>query len=161
MDIRNWPMDRIMQLPDSAFGQKFPICVSSLGIELAPAWDISELGMPEVCVLWSLTLQSWSNSTNLMYYRLALGDQLPTAAAQVDILDPLIPGMGAQGGAPRRVVIHTSPMAITVPMRKLIPAMGRRIVLEVVSEAFKLVWVNVIAVVSSVPKEVPDCLLSV
>ena len=52
MDIRNWPMNRIMQLPDCCFSRRWPVGVSWLGEAVSVGYDISEAGLPERCVIW-------------------------------------------------------------------------------------------------------------
>ncbi|GAH72945.1 unnamed protein product, partial [marine sediment metagenome] len=56
MDVRNWPADRIMQLPDHCFGRRWLVSVIGARSEIGPAFDISEAGLPEWTVIWNLTL---------------------------------------------------------------------------------------------------------
>ncbi len=105
MDIRNWPLDGIMQLPDSCFGRRY---IVSCCIEVAATlkgYDISEVAFPEVGVIWDV--QWWPDSEFPVSggIRLALGDQLPTTTAEMTRLDQLIQGLGAWELGTRRIVI--------------------------------------------------------
>ncbi|GAH58066.1 unnamed protein product, partial [marine sediment metagenome] len=94
MDIRNWPMDRIMQLPDECFGRRFLVSCSLAYADAGSTFDISEIALPEACVLWSLNVAWYNEDTATHYIRLALGDQLPATVAMMDALEPLISGLG-------------------------------------------------------------------
>lgn len=160
MDIRNWPIDRIMQLPDSCFGRRFSVCVNVDTTGSAVAWDISEIAFPEMCVLWEVAISAnnYNFAPQLDNVRIALGDQLPTAAAMMNALEPLTPGLGAQGPEPRNIGAILG--SFIFHMRIPISAQGRRLVLEVTPSAEQDVKVSVVCQVSSIPKEVPDWLRS-
>lgn len=160
MDIRNWPLDRIMQLPDCCFGRKFLVCLSALSKNSVAAFDISEVGLPERCVLWELSFWVDGNISGNDWFRLALGDQLPTTAAQVDALEPLIFGLGRQGAEPKRLLIRREQSLIRFTLRMPIAAIGRRPVLHYFTTVSIDSFLYVVLLVSSIPKEVPDWLIS-
>lgn len=160
MDIRKWPLDRIMQLPDCCFGQRYAVSCYQVSLGPAPDWDISEVALPEKCVLWELIFYSVYAGLPAMWFRLALGDQLPTGTGQMDGLSPLIMGLGMQGPAPRRILFSLSGSAVRMKMRKLIETSGRRLVLEVACGGPGSTSIQVCIVVSSIPTEVPDWLCS-
>ncbi|MBA7674184.1 hypothetical protein ES703_82391 [subsurface metagenome] len=160
MNIRNWPMDRIMQLPDCCFGRRWPMSLYVAGVSDTPGYDITELALPEMAVFWSLVWWVAYSDGVVSYMRLALGDSLPTAAAQMTALEPLFPGMGVTGAEPRNILIGSASRGARLTMRMPVRAAGRRPVLEVVSGEAKSCVLHVILEVSSAPTEVPDCLLS-
>ena len=153
-------MDRIMQLPDCCFGRRFPVFVELGVVGAGPAWDISEIGLPEACVFWNLTVQSITSSSVAGFWRLALGDQLPVNVAMMDGFEPAFNGMGLQGREPRFNRVLVDAMYLAIPMRKIVAASGRRLVLEVTGEILKSTIVRVSVTVSSMPTEVPDWLCS-
>ena len=161
MNIRNWPLDRIMQLPDSCFGRRFSVCAHVSTDDSTVAWDISEIAFPETFVLWEVAIsQHYFGFTEFFdSLRLALGDQLPTAAAMMNALEPLIPGFGAQGPEPRYFM--ALPDYFAFHMRNPISAKGRRLVLEATPLPEVNIDVQVVCEVSSMPTEVPDWLCSV
>lgn len=160
MDIRNWPMDQVMQLPDSAFGRRWAIGVSCQKEEVGTCYDISEAGLPERCVIWQLYIIATSTAFATYSFSLALGDVLPVNDAQFDANEYLFRDIG-QHVLPRRELI-TGVMcpAIDLRMRKLVETGGRRLIGRFVFTTEVLAYLHVFLVVSSVPKEVPDWLVS-
>lgn len=160
MDIRNWPMEKIMQLPDCIFGQRY---IVSCNVEVdgeASSWDISEIAFPDICVFWTLGIYWYYHKGHVDYIRLALGDQLPTTQAMMSELEPLINGYGMQGPGPREIHSYLNSSQEIVHMKKLISAQGKRMIIEGHSTGTGAVKVRAYVEVSSIPKEVPDWLAS-
>ena len=111
-------------------------------------------------MLWQLNIHCWSSGSADNRIRLAIGDQQPTSEAQMSLLQPLINGLGSQGSGPRRIKLLGSGVNMRVDMRTVIASRGRGLILEVYSVAEQIIGVHVITVVSSIPKEVPDWLIS-
>lgn len=160
MDIRDWPLDRIMQLPDCCLSRRFLISCYVTRSSAGTDWDISEIALPEKFVLWEINLNVQTDVSKLVLSRIALGDQLPAAAATVDALEPLIYGFGATGAEPRTIGTYGPAALRFVGLRQPISAMGRRLVLEVSVGADTTAYVYLGIVISSIPKEVPDWLIS-
>ncbi len=160
IDIQHWPLDRIMQLPDHCFGRRFPVCLCPSSSSDVPGWDISEIALPETCVIWDLVMWVELVTVALTSFRLALGDQLPTTTAQMDALDPLFPGLGHQGAEPRQVLFGAANVPIVSMLRLPVRSGGRRPVAEVIVAGPDPGYLDVILVVSSIPTEVPDWLIS-
>ena len=160
MRIDNWGVGRKMQLPDECFGRRFLVSCSVEGADAQPAWDISELAFPEETVIWELQVYSCSAGADVASLRLALGDQLPTTAAMMTALEPLMPGLGLHGPDPRDIRPACDGEMGWNKLRMPIAAGGRRLVLEVTGAVGKSPVVTVGVVVSSVPKEVPEWLSS-
>lgn len=160
MNIRNWPMNRIMQLPDYCFGRRFIVSAAPAAPAGGAGWDISEIALPERFVIWEFFCW-WINIEALfLSWRLALGDILPTTIAEMDALQPLFPGLGVQGAEPRAL----SPLPYRIFMRwqirQSVVAAGRRLVAELTSVPSKQGRIQVAIVVSSIPTEVPEWLIS-
>ena len=160
MDIRKWGLDRIMQLPDGCFGRRWPIIFSGTIVSGAKGYFISELALPERSVIWQLFfwcpaiggLETFNLSIFAAY---AIGDQLPSAAIW-PTLEPLFQGVD-------RVIIPTGAFyAFTGVLNMKVPVMtsGRRICLRVQNSSTISLLCCSGLVISSVPNEVPDCLLS-
>lgn len=161
MDIRNWPMNQIMQLPDHCFGRRWPIGVNAYSSATTEGWDISEVALPEQCVIWELSGWIGYSLQQIETFRLALGDQLPTTTAEMDRLEPLFNGLGRTEAGPRRIEAGRLTTFFIMNLRMPVMSSGRRLVLEVVSSGTGVGRLQVAVVVSSIPREVPDCLLSV
>jgi len=160
MNISQWPMSRIMQLPDFCFGRRWQVSCSAKGVVVGPNWDIAEIAFPEHIVLWELNLYSVGSVTTAKTFRLALGDQLPTSGAMMDALEPFLPGLGITGPEPRLIMpLHYG--SLTGPMlRTNIHTAGQRLVLEVSADVTASDALVVIVIVSSLPTEAPDWLVS-
>ncbi len=84
MDIRNWPLDRIMQLPDHCFGRRWPITLLTPVVQTVTYYDISEMALPEKCVIWELVFYGYGVlGGELTGWSFALGDVLPTTADKI------------------------------------------------------------------------------
>lgn len=160
MNIRDWPMDKIMQLPDCCFGRRWPILVALHNIASETSWDISELALPEVAIIYELAILATGEAGKFSTIRFALGDQLPTTTAMMDVLEPLFSGFGLQGAEPRFLQVQTQLAFVISRLRMPIYARGRRLILEHRTGIGAIVNCNVGVVVSSMPTEVPDWLLS-
>jgi len=159
MNISQWPISKIMQLPDHCFGRRHLVSVTKLHIGASAGWDISELALPEIMVIWELILSSDGGENGLVLMRLALGDQLPTSVAQMTALEPLFNGFGLQGLGPR-TIRFTGRRDYTIRnLRMPVRTSGRRLVLENIPPPAETYMCSAGIVISSIPKEIPDCLL--
>ena len=161
MDIRNWPMDRIMQLPDNAFGQRWIVSVAARGKVVGANYDISEMALPERCVVWTVFFLASVSSGMVNDITLSMGDKLPASDAEFDVLEPLMRDLGYYDGTRRYIELYSRTSVVVLPMRKLIHSVGRRLVGRLTFEALSTTPTYAGLVVSSIPTEVPDCLLSV
>lgn len=160
MNISSWPMGRIMQLPEHCFGRKFIVSLTVYSISTAPAWDIAEIALPERCVIWGLTSVLKYNQYQVDSFRLAMGHTLPATVAEMNELEPLINGLGMQGAGPR-AMIHSQHTAYNIQhMKQLIESGGRKAVMELTALLETEATMTVAMVVSSIPTEVPDWLIS-
>jgi len=161
MNIQNWGIGRIMELPDWCFGRRFMV---SCALDLAAAtraWDISEVALPEWCVIWELFIVGTGDFGKEISVRIALGDQLPAVVAVFDALDPLFMGLGVQGAEPRYLNVNGVRELSMRRLRMPVAANGRRLVIEGLTPEAKTGSLFVAIIVSGVPKEVPDWLVSV
>lgn len=161
MDIRNWAVDDILALPDHAFGRRFPVWCMAVGASGGYTWDIAEVPFPDRCVLWGFGWWVHGLADNTCRIRLGLGDQVPTSLAQMNALDPFRMGIGLTGGEPRVIWAGQSPQFTWFPMRDVFEPQGKRLVLEVDADETYDVRVGVGAVVSTLPRRIPDWLISV
>lgn len=160
MDIRNWPMDMILQLPDHFLSRRYSVFVALDLPEETTAWDISELALPDRAIIHEFGVLGNGFFGKDALVRLALGDQLPTAVGTMSGLEPLFAGLGFQGPEPRTFRVMTGAGLYLRRLRMFVPAQGRRLVLEAVTGAGITMSVMACVVVSSIPTEIPDCLLS-
>lgn len=163
MDIRNWPLERIMQLPDHFFGRRFMFQMYVNVTVGKEAWDISELALPDRCVLWEMSWGVIAASVTLFdAVRFALGDKVPASAAEFDALEQLLPLAGTRPAARPgfRFFDRYNQVSVT-SLRMPISAQGRKVIMEVYDETGTTLPVVAHLVFSSIPTEIPDCLLAV
>jgi len=156
MDIRRWPLDKIMQLPDCCFGRRWPIYFGGETVSSAAAYHISEIGLPERCVLWDIFFDSIGYPTETEIgtppeISIALGDQLPATAAEFNVLESLISESDAL-----RDGCHILVKSMKLSLRKLVFTSGRRIVIRMRGSDMTSGFWSLGLVFSSVPNEVPD-----
>ena len=160
MDIRDWPLSQIMQLPDNCFGRRWAIIFTQACEGITIYRWISETALPNRCVLWEL----WINGESIITAGpdldfpifLKLGDQEPTTDAIVTGMAELLPDSDEQTDNNRvyRPNLHL------VNLRLPIDAQGRRVVVRVNCLEDRAMQLVIALVFSSIPTEVPDCLLS-
>jgi len=161
IDISRWPLGKIMQLPDHAFGTKFPIHTNTRGENGNYAWDISEVAMPDMIMIWFLE-QRWYYATSVYpILRIAWGDQMPTTHAEFMELETVFNGLGYPGPEPRARGGHFQGPGSYIPMRKPVEVNGRRLVQESYAEGEKKGWCETTLIVSHIPKAVGEWILLV
>ncbi len=160
MDIRNWSIDDIMKLPDNCFGRRWFVGLTAVLESADAAFDISEMALPEKCVIWSVNLHPTTAIGSLNSIGLALGDHLPVTEPEFAAFDLLFPDwMDDISGRGHLLSPYLSPLSFG-RIRKFIPSAGRRIVLRGIRVEGTGLRVAAQLVVSSVPTEAPDWLIS-
>jgi hypothetical protein len=156
VNIENWKIDRIMQLPDCCFGRKFPIFVTT-GIATT-AWvvDISEVGFPDPCVIWQVVVGTSSVGPLDVSLRLGLGQSLPANDNVFSTIEPFLHGMGVQGIEPRTWHACYIPGILCIDLKIAMNTGGKKLCMCSVASAAVQYRVNVVVIVSSIPKEIPD-----
>lgn len=155
MDTSKWSIPQLMQLPDEYFGRRFPIFLQGEKSGEGSLWDIAEIALPDICILWHVNILCQRLVTSNDYFRLALGDQLPTTTAMMDALEPLLPGFGEQGAEPRHIILPFYGQTFDFPCRVPLATSGRRPILEVTEAAANKIRVTVVLVVSSLRVSLP------
>jgi len=153
-------MNRIMQLPDCCFGRRWPVIFSFRKTTVGVDYFISEIGLPDKCVLWELFIKATSTTVYVTAFdilvSLALGDNLPTTDAEFIALENMFPEADEFTAGVRliRGYLHLT------RLRKPYTAQGRRSVLRTETLVEQPNNFVVGLIFSSIPTEVPDCLLS-
>lgn len=161
MDISQWPLGQIMQLPDHVFGRRWLIYCSARPSGGTAGYDISEIPFPEICVIWELLIDCTIEATTRLVFKIALGDQPIAAAGLIEQLEPLFPGLGEQGPEPREIHYKGNKIIRWNKLRMPVRTAGRRMVVEFTNTSEAAASGAVGVIVSSIPKDIPDCLISV
>ncbi len=160
MDIRNWPVDRIMQLPDWCFGRRWPVGLQFTTPDANPVFDICEAALPEVCILWEVSLFVSGLPGITVGFTLALGDQLPADDAAFNVCELLFPGVESPEGIRGEIEKLTDSGPPAFQIRQPVATAGRRIVGRAIRILGEALAAQAVIIVSSVPTEVPDWLIS-
>lgn len=156
MDISNWPMENILQLPDSAFGMRYVVSIFRHSAVAGTSYDMSELSLPDRGVIFGFNFSSWTRDINTLTFRLGLGSQLPTSTDEFDKLDPLIPGFGRHGSDPRTFISQT-PFDVELSRVKMpVHSARQKLIVETTIVGFAAHFLLVSVIVASIPKEIPD-----
>lgn len=149
-----------MQLPDWCFGRRWVVSCELGATAGTTVWDISEVALPDAGVIWQLSLNIIYSMDPTNTIRLALGDILPTTTVIMDELEPLVHGIGVQGAEPRQKHVHAYGKGFDIRMRTPRTFQSKKMVMEATAVAGELNYAQAIMVVSSIPLEVPDWLIS-
>lgn len=161
MDLKNWSFDQLMMLPDCCFGTRWPIGVAVVGAVVSPKFDIAEMPLPERCIIWELAALYHEETLLKAQFELRLGDTLPLTWAAFQEYELLFKGVRTLA-APGGPIYIVSTMSVNWQNFKLpVAAAGRRLVIGVDAGQAVNNTVQAVVTVSSIPREVPDCLLSV
>lgn len=160
MDIRNWSLDRILQLPDWCFGRRWPIVFAGELSLIADVINISEFALPDKCVLWELDYTmslSSAESGALAFVAISLGDHLPANRAEFNRFEPVFGNQGFLNAGTWSLcfgrVHHWR-------MRLPLAPQGRRFVVYLEEMPGATFYYTLSLLVSSIPTEVPDWLVS-
>ena len=160
MRIDNWPLDRIMRLPDWCFGRRYWTGLYTGGAVGAINYAIAEEELPDKFVVWGLMI-ACRTPVAIMAIRLTirLGDVQPTDIAHAQTFERLFKGISSQGIA---YEFYPNPNGIVwVPAeRQLVESKGRRLALVSFGDEANTYEMTVGVLISALPKEVPDWLSS-
>ncbi len=160
MDISSWPLGKIMQLPDCCFGQRWPVSATQNTLGIAIRYGISMQALPEQCVIWELVYQITGTTDAIAYFDLRLSDVAPPDNFSWMAMERLIPGIGQITPEGENTPVAKSGGNYRLTMKKPVQTSGQRICgrFEFIVATPAIATATVI--VSSVPKEVPDCVVS-
>ncbi len=158
MDIRNWPMDMIMQLPDSAFGRRWPIGLGFTMTGDGAVFDISDISLPDRMIIWGLSFAQHGGSTATNHLSLALGDVLPTSDAEFNLLELLFSSVKASDGEIGQFEAVTVNNNVVPLIRQPVNTNARRLVGRSIRHVGASLGIAVVLIVSSIPNEVSSWL---
>ena len=156
MDISNWSMAQIMELPDHLFGRRYMVGCAVYGESMGDAFDISMFGLPERAVIWELRVRLVVLSARMVTLRMALGDQLPANEAEFNALPQLFSDIGYREDGVRVIRVSNLSSMIVTQLRYGIETAGRRLVIAGAFDALADHWLFVDLVVSSIPRSLPE-----
>ena len=156
MDISKWPIEKVMQLPDSAFGTRFVLSFSQTVPGFIFKWGLSELSFPDRAVIYSLAIIVQSPVDRDVGVRISLGLELPRTIEQFDTLPSLLPNFGIVSGGRLTIPFITAANYRLDFLRQPVLAQGKKLAVELSSPSSGTSLVSVFVVVAAIPDEVPD-----
>ena len=160
MNIENWPIGRICQLPDYVFGRRWPIALANQVINVTPTWDITEAGLPDRTMIWEMVLIGPGSTLAMCQVHLRIGEIIPATLPEFMLLRPLFRECVDQAGVPSSFVLAAGMGTAARRLRQPVNMQGQKIVAYFTTASEVTLWLQVILVISAVPKEVPDWILS-
>lgn len=160
MDIRKWPMSRIMQLPDCAFGRRWPIGIKRTIPGNQTQYHIIRQDLPDKLLLWAfnVNVKTATNTGGIV-----VGVRLASSAAATDeefqrgerifkAIEPESLNYDTRVGS-------GSALAWT-NLKMIIETANQQISLRLQEQDNISTRVTVVFTVSTIPKEVPDWMCS-
>lgn len=160
MRIDNWPMDRIMRLPDWCFGRRWAVGVTTYAEGIGIQFDISEASLPDKFVIWELAIQSVGITLNEMQVSLAIGENLPANDAEFVVLKQIFNDIGDSVPPTRNIFLGANYLFHLNQLRQPVEAGGGKLVGRFNCPIAQEVITQVFVVISSLPREVEDWLIS-
>lgn len=160
MRIDNWPMDRIMRLPDWCFGRRWFVGTYQGSVNGTVHYNISAEQLPDKFVVWGAFMSCMSPSmlqALRMTMRLAL--QAPVSVETTRVMDRVFKDISE----PNIVYEFACPQNGCFWLkaeRTLIESAGRRLVVVTNGDAAIAYEATAAIQISALPKEVPDWLFS-
>ncbi len=160
MDIRDWSLDKIMQLPDCAFGRRWPMVVCRAILAAAEEFYLFRMALPEWTVFWELRVWCTIPATTGVRFGLALGQVAPADLAEFKGLEPVFPCIEDGSGQIGMLDISQySPQGLAT-IRHPVKTASRRLIYYGQNPTAAAVIICLAVVISSVPREVPDWMCS-
>lgn len=160
MKIDNWPLDRIMRLPDWCFGRRWWVG-SYMGSPTGVVeYRMCEENLPDKFVIWRfMSCCRCAAPVNPMRLTIRLGDHQPEDMADAMAMDRLFKGISTPGIA---YEFYLSQWDLTWMdcERMLVESSGRKLCFVTNGDQVTEYEMTVAVLISSMPKEVPDWIVS-
>lgn len=155
-NISNWGDGQIMELPNYLFGRRYAVGCAAVFTIPGTTFQISLQSLPEKCVIWELHVCCSSIVSTAGNVSLALGDQLPANPSAFARYEQLFPDIGVLDH-PIRDIYYSSDTGLSLTrLRTLVHPGGRRLVCQITNLVATASYIDVILVVSSVPRSLPE-----
>jgi len=156
MNISDWPDYKLMQLPDWMYGPKWPISLYLFVDVAADVFAISNMALPDKCVIWQGFIVTQSVSATNCAVELRLADQLPANLAQFNEGEPIFRDLRGFGNTQSTFGLGNRSPGLFFDCKVLIKAQGRRLTVRGKTSIATSVPVQCGIVISSVPMEIPE-----
>jgi len=159
MRIDNWPLDRIMRLPDWCFGRRWWVGEYMGRTNGQEYYRLGEDSLPDKFVVWGILIaNNCVGMTDAMRLTMRLGTFLPAAPAQVNGMDRIFDGISIPTIT---YEFYVNPNGLTwINAERIIhESNGRRLVMLSNGDRTNAYEMTAGMLISAMPKEVPDWLV--
>ena len=159
MRIDNWPLDKIMRLPDWCFGRRWWIGEYMGNTKGTVDYRLGVENLPDKFVVWGILISTRSPAClEALRLTIRLGELLPVAPGDVNGLDRILKGVSIQTIT---YEFYVNPNGLTwINVERVIhESNGRRLVLMANGDQTIAYEMTAGMIISSMPKEVPGWLL--
>lgn len=158
MDVSDWPVDKIMQLPDWCFGRRWWAGTQCYKADGKVSYGYAEERFPDAFVLWAVMVTCYSPSmTEAMKLTLRVAAQPFVDMETVRAADRLLKGTSRIG---LWMDLYVGPNEVTYisDIRQYCHYPNKRLAVEANGDQTNLYYCDVNVLISSVPKQIPDYL---
>ncbi len=159
MRIDNWPLDRIMRLPDWCFGRRWWVGEYMGGTGGVAEYRIGVENLPDKFVVWGILISARSPAClEALRLTVRLGNVLPAVPADLNVLKRIYQGISVPTIT---YEFYVNPNGVTwINAGRIIhESNGRRLVMLANGDQVITYEMTVGVLISSMPKEVPDWLV--
>jgi len=160
MNIEKWSIAKRMYLPDWCFGPRWPLIITGSLAAGITEFRESDVALPDKWVLWELEVTIWPSTDvyadRLFQSAISMGPKVAASDAAFKAYETILFGSMYMSGGVKTI---NGPYVMR-RIRMGFNAKGRKICTRVRNVAGVTTTYSIILVVSSLPKEVPDWLIS-
>ncbi len=158
MNFSNWPINKIMELPDHCFGRRE---VLQLAVDLAGAgavYSFNPACLPDKMVIWEVHAAARAAVVVTIHAGLALGDQKPASDAEYNALELVFPNVISSDGDRGEFEVSSDSGFSLTKVRFPVVVSGRRLIGKFTRHQGNATEGVISVVYSALPSEVPDWL---
>jgi len=155
MNIRNWSIGELAQLPDYLFGQRWLVGYSMVVTAGTTEYIVLERAIPDRTVIWGVMTDHQAGAGLGFYCRVALGDRTPVNEAEFMRLEGVFTGLDGEVGGIGVYTMMDNGGKITNNMKKIIEPQSRRFVFAFTNTGTGGKSMAIRLIISSVPTELP------
>lgn len=160
MNTTQWPCDKVLRLPDWCFGRRWLIGLKETLAGAGIAYHIMNNRLPDVCVLWEFEINCKSPAnTGGIVVGVRLNSQVPVSDPTFQTGDRIFPNLESPSQNYQFRVSTGGPLSLTRLKMPIVTA-NRFLTFRIQEQDGLNMRVNVLFVISSLPKEVPDWVVS-
>lgn len=156
IDITSWGMGKIAQLPDHAFGQRWPVITQQrVEVSSIAVW-MAKQPVPDKILLWGIRASGFRANNQFDGYKFAMADQEPADETAFNLGQRIF--KGDLDSNTNEGLITTAPFEnMEIKLRVILEAGGRRFTQYVRNgDSSAAAVITIQYLISSVPKSIPE-----